>query len=295
MYRIAVLMHARDDESVLDAYLVSVMAEYWREAGHEVVFLFGTDRYVPADVVFVHVDLSVVPDQYLAFARRYRVAVNGRVKDIRKSRYSRNVVGPDDPWEGPVIVKTERNHGGAPERERGNLPGRLGRKALGALRRLGPGVLPPVVRSPADYHVYDHLRDVPRLCFHDPSLIVERFTPEVRDGLYCVRLMSFLGTHVTCTLLKGRHPVVNGATTEVVEHDVEPHPEIQAIRHEMGFDYGKFDYVEVGGAPILLDANKTTGCDPDLLADPGMTARRRYRAEGLFDLIASGGSWPDPA
>lgn len=295
MYRIAVLMHARDDESVLDSYLVSPMAGYWREAGHEVVFLFGTDRYVPADVVFVHVDLSVVPDEYLAFARRYPVAVNGRVKDIRKSNYSRNLVGPDDPWEGPVIVKSDRNYGGAPERERGDFPRRLARKALGALHRLGPGLLPPVVRSPRDYRVYDHLRDVPRLCFHDPSLIVERFTPEIQDGLYCVRIMGFLGTHVTCTLLKGRHPVVNGASTEVVEQDVEPHPEIEAIRHEMGFDYGKFDYVEVEGTPILLDANKTMGCDPGLLVDPGMTARRRYRAEGLFGLIESGGPAPDAA
>ena len=86
----------------------------WREDGHTVIYLFGTRRLIPADLIFVHVNLSVVPDAYLEFASRYPIVINGRIRDIRKSTTepaaTRRSLGR------PVIVKSDLNHGGEPER-----------------------------------------------------------------------------------------------------------------------------------------------------------------------------------
>jgi hypothetical protein len=49
------------------------------------------------------------------------------------------------------------------------------------------------------------------------------------------------------------------ATTIVkrtLEH--EPPPEIQQLRKDLNFDFGKFDFTIVDGVPHLLDANCTT-------------------------------------
>ena len=58
---------------------------------------------------------------------------------------------------------------------------------------------------------------------------------------------------------------------------VEPHPHIVERRHELGFDYGKFDDVVVGEA-VLFDANKTVGHTPDTT---GMMERVAFLATGL--------------
>jgi hypothetical protein len=64
---------------------VNQLAEFWRENGLEVVYLYGADRFVPADLVLVHVDPSVVPEEYLEFAAQYlnRTPSGNRVKGVR--------------------------------------------------------------------------------------------------------------------------------------------------------------------------------------------------------------------
>jgi hypothetical protein len=52
--RIAVLFHARERDLDPRLYLVGHLAELWREDGFEVVYLYGTDRHVPADLLLVH-------------------------------------------------------------------------------------------------------------------------------------------------------------------------------------------------------------------------------------------------
>ena len=114
--RIAVLFHRKDRGRKIASYVVHDLAECWRRAGHHVAYLFGTDRMEPADLLLVHVDLSVVPDEYLAFAARYPIVLNGLVKDIRKSAFSTARLDASDDWDGPVIVKTDLNNAGRPER-----------------------------------------------------------------------------------------------------------------------------------------------------------------------------------
>ena len=57
--------------------------------------------------------------------------------------------------------------------------------------------------------------------------------------------------------LHGRDPVVKAAST-VKKEDLQTVPDsLRAERERLGFDFGKFDYVERDGEVFLLDANKT--------------------------------------
>ena len=95
--KVAILYHEKQRGKKLN-YIIDCYSEYWRADGHEVIPLFGVAQFVPADLIIVHVDLSVVPEEYLDFARRYPVVLNGAVKDIRKSTYSWLRLKPDDAY-----------------------------------------------------------------------------------------------------------------------------------------------------------------------------------------------------
>jgi hypothetical protein len=43
--------------------VITRFADSWREEGFDVRYLFGARRFVPADLVIVHVNLSVVPPE----------------------------------------------------------------------------------------------------------------------------------------------------------------------------------------------------------------------------------------
>ena len=285
---IAILWHERDRGRDLGRYAITHLAEHWRGDGHAVRSIFGTDRFDAADLVIVHVDLSVVPARYLDFAARFPIAVNGRVQDIRRTAFSRIRVDRQDGYVGPVIVKSNANHAGAPERARApagvaTLRWRV-RRRLAAIRRPADDA-PPDFATPLDYRIFHSAADVPPAWFGRPELVVERFLPERAGEDYAVRNYQFLGDRWTCTRMLAPHPIVNGYTQTAVE-DVEPHPEIERIRREMGFDYGKFDYVVHDGEALLLDANKTTGAG-GLPVTPGLQARRRIRAEGIYSFFAA--------
>ena len=106
---IAILFHENTHPLIARRYTIAHMAWFWREDGHRVIFLHGTRKFVPADLCLVHADLSVVPEDYLEFARQYPITVNGEIRDIRKSSFSENLVRPRDGYVGPVIVKTDLN------------------------------------------------------------------------------------------------------------------------------------------------------------------------------------------
>jgi hypothetical protein len=275
--RIAILMHENENEGTLGRYVITLLAEHWREDGHEVVFLFGVSRFAPADLVIVHVNLSIVPDVYLEFARRYPIAINGRVKDIRKSTFSTNIVRPNDGYDGKVIVKSDLNYAGAPERF---LTPPSPRSWVSRMRQRYRTARSLQFDSPVDYRIYDHSRQVPRRYFERKDLLVQKFLPEIDHGLYCVRNFHFLGDRMSCGRLKSTRPIVNGSTFQSLER-IEPHPDIVAMRERLAFDYGKFDYVVADGKAHLLDVNKTVGSG-GLSDDPGMRALRRERAEGLY-------------
>jgi len=283
--RIAILFHKNDRHYSLDRYSISPLATVWREAGHELIFLFGPKKFIPADLVLVHVNLSVVPEEYIRFARRYPIVLNAKIKDIRKRTISQNLLQKDDDWDGPAIVKTNLNYAGYPELILGRS--RLTRN-FRTMRRAGRLVdrimdRPPALAVSAEYKVYDGLADVPGKYFDREEVVVEKFCPEIQDGLYHTRFYHFLGDHGTHRRLASTNPVVKRAT-EVQDEEIEPNDQIIAWRKRLRMDYGKLDYVVVNGEVVLLDVNKTTGAAMPS-DDESMGASRRSwraRAEGLY-------------
>jgi len=283
---IAVLWHERDRGRDLEQYAITHLAEHWRNDGHVVRFIFGVDRFEVADLVIVHVDLSIVPARYLDFAAHFPLAVNGRVQDIRRSAYSRILVGRDDDYAGPVIVKSNANHAGAPERSHARLSvaaiGWRVRRRIAAIRPPSDDEL-PIFTTPLDYRILERAADVPSTWWGQPELVIERFVPERHGEGYAVRNYHFLGDRWTCTRMTGSHPIVNAYTQTAME-PIEPDPEIERVRQQLGFDYGKFDYVMHDGQAVLLDANKTTGAG-GLPRTPELDALRRHRADGLYSFF----------
>lgn len=138
--------------------------------------------------------------------------------------------------------------------------------------------------TPNGYLLYDRLADVPPAFFDDSGLVVQKYFAEIDQGMYCVRIMNFLGDRVSCMRLKGRHPIVNGPSTEIAEA-VEPHPDIIAAQRRLHFDFGKFDYVMAEGRAVLLDINKTVGCATNLLDNQEMRRVRQHRAAALYEFF----------
>jgi hypothetical protein len=131
-----------------------------------------------------------------------------------------------------------------------------------------------------DYPVFDRLADVPERWFHHRQVVVERFRPEIENGLYHLRMYQFLGDRAICTRLASREPIMKAHNSVGVER-IEPDPGILRWREALGMDYGKLDYVVDGGEVVLLDANKTTGASRHL-EDSALVAMRRHLAQGLY-------------
>ncbi len=265
--RIAVIHHALDQKRRIGKYLIADFCRAFEAAGHRVVHLRGPERVEPADIALLHVNASVVPADHVAIAGRYPAALNMTVTDIRKSVVSQARLGDDQGYDGPVIVKSDLNHGGVPERTR--------------LPRQRPEERPPSHMaahrgSLLNYQIFDTPADVPPKLRTDPDRVVERFLPEREGDFYFVRQSFFLGDRCVTWRLGARSPIVRG--TDFEKEDMIPTPPaISAYRSRLGLDYGKIDYVEHDGIQTVFDVNKTiggAGTAPDTVAllAPGITS-----------------------
>ena len=281
--RILILIHARDREAERRAYQIWGIADIWRAWGIEVVVQRGIDRLVDADVVVNHVDLTVVPEPYVRHMARYAVAINGRCTDISKRLVSRHLVRPGDGWDGPVIIKTDRNFGG--ELERFVLRGRAGRAWDDLRVRLSRH--PWRFRrwlSTHDYAVLASVSAVPEDVWHNPHLVVERFLPEREGELYVLRTLTLFGDRWVSVRRASASPVVKSGNAIRVE-DVEPHPDVFAAARRLGLDRGRVDYVLHGGRAVVLDANRTNTMGRTMTP---------LRAREIFQRLAPGlrSFWP---
>lgn len=256
---------------VASEYLISVLGRVWAEQGWKVKVGAAYDS--EARVCILHHDRTTLRAHELPAAPNEAPILNGHVLDISKRTYSRLALTRDDAWGGPVIVKTNLNHFGVPEKagQAGGLPERvherLARFDWRLARKLPRGVYP----------VLDSKADVPGWVWRDDSLIVEKFMPErTEDGLYCVRGWIFFGDQEYGYKVFSADPLVKVRSKVRVEYLDETPEELKAFRREKQFDFGKFDYVVHDGGAILLDANKTPTCG---VAEP--TPRLRKLAEGI--------------
>ncbi len=261
--------------------LARIADEHWSPRGHRIVIHRGLGAPPPADIAFQHVDLTHIPKPYLDMAVHYPRTLNGAVADISKRRVSSHLLAEGDDFSGPVMVKTDLNHAGMPERLlRQALPG-LRARLLSLLERRLPctwfGHLPG-----DQYLVFERKDMVPRWVWRSRGLVVEPLHVERRGDLFAMHQWYFLGDHDCVSTFLSSTPVVKLAT--VVERlplhaDV---PEAMRRRREaLQFDYGKFDYVISNGEPILFDANRTPDDGPEFPSNPRVFAICAAMAGGL--------------
>ncbi|MGR8921426.1 MAG: hypothetical protein ACU85V_17555 [Gammaproteobacteria bacterium] len=273
MATIVILEH-EVQRTVSRPFMVYALAERWRAAGHRVLRHHGTDAPPPADLAILNINLTVVPAAYRRLSEHYPRVVNGAAVDISKRRFSQHLLARDDDWPGPVIVKTDANFGGMPE----------AMLAAEARRRALPAATVPAGPVLRHYPVLDRLADVPASVWDTPGLIVEKFLPESGDGRYYMRVWSFLGSVERCSRLEAGVPVIKAR--DIITREAVPVPgELRRWRRELGFDFGKFDWVMHAGRPVLLDTNRTPAAPGTLMASPDFVAYLDELARGIEDFL----------
>ncbi|HHY86928.1 MAG TPA: hypothetical protein GYA07_15540 [Verrucomicrobia bacterium] len=249
------------------SYLVHLMIARWKALGFEVAVT--SDAFIPADVAFLHTDLSVVPESCRRLAAKYPAVINRSVTDVRKRAYSRLTVTRDGPDPGPVIVKSDWNCGGARDFRRLMLESRLARllapirldrawyHLIAAIERKRSWRKRRLLRSRC-YRVYPSRAQVPAGVWDNPHLVVERFVAEREGSYYCCRHWLFMGSKEVSRRTRSLEPIIKASAG--IEALTDPVPEaLRALRKRLGFDYGKFDYGLVDGEVFLYDANPTPG------------------------------------
>jgi hypothetical protein len=271
---IIILTHVYDFYQKREYFLRS-LSPHWLDAGHRVSVVSGTDHWPAGDLAILHIDLSVIPTAYAEASQRYAVVVNGAARDIRKRCVSRYLLNPGDAWEGPVIVKTNLNCGGLPERLHCRIAQHLGKQSDVPSKE--------IVSMKEPYPILRSLAEVPKAVWNNPGLVVERFLPEQDVRGYWTRAWVFFGDRERCTRYLGNHPIVKSGNILAREPASIPE-ELRAERRRLGFDYGKFDFVVRDGQAILLDANRTPWT-PHSLWTPEMEASNYNLALGLDSLL----------
>ncbi|HEY6395125.1 MAG TPA: hypothetical protein VIX12_06875 [Candidatus Binataceae bacterium] len=253
MARVIVITHQQDNFCNRH-YLIQGFFSHWREMGHEIYLTAGTDAKISGDIAFLHVDCSVIDDAYLEYAKRFPITLNLSTRDIRKSAISRSLVRPSDGWTGPVVVKSNLNCGGMPEREHNRIAAHN--------REVLPHKSAKVFEQ---YQILDSPTMVPRRVWKNPALVVERFLPERDEHGFWLRCWVFLGDRERCNRYLGSAAIVKGSETTLSESVPVP-AELREMRARLRFDYGKFDFAMHQGRPILFDANRTPGSAPNLVS-----------------------------
>jgi hypothetical protein len=226
--------------------LFDILAELERR-GHSVRILRGPSTRHDADIAVLHVDATVTPADYVDYARGFPLCLNLGATDISKRRISGAIIEGNDGWAGAVIVKSNLNHWGTPEQD-------LNRQSA----RAGKAVPFPGVKTFAQYRIHASLAEVPQDVLKRPDLVVEKFIHEPEPDGFAARFWIFCGDRERCTRYVSPQSLVKGDDT--IRREPVPVPdELRALRRQLGFDYGKFDFVVHDGRAVLLDANKTPG------------------------------------
>lgn len=253
--RIAVITHAIDRFD-REGYVLNTLIEYWKDEGITAEVIRGPVNSPPsADLAISHVDMTAVTDEYARMFPNYPLVINGAVLDISKTTFSRQIIERNDPWQGPVIVKTAMNFGGMRELQERRRNG----DSMAAL-----GVQRPwrKVEALPSYPIFEVSDLVPPGVWRNPNLVVERFRPEQHEsGEYALRQWVFLGDRGVCYQSFAREPIVKGKNTirRIVLDDKDVPQSLHEFREQLGFDYGKFDFGIADGEAILYDVNRTPG------------------------------------
>lgn len=260
---VLILLHRRDMRFESSGYLLHRLAQFWQDHGTGVRILRGRRWGVRAEAVIPHLDLTERPAAYQAYLQRFPCVLNRSLTSIAKSTFSGQLVRAGDRYDGPVIIKTELNYAGVPEKLlaqprpfRWLDPTTL----VDQFQRRRPGYRAPVIESnPSRYHnyaIYTNLRAVPPELFQNPAWVVEKFLPEYRDGYYYLRFTYVLGPRHITLEIQSAQAIAKGATA-LQCREVETPAEILARAQALGVDFGKLDHAWHEGRLVLYDINPT--------------------------------------
>jgi len=281
--KILILCHEQDR---LGGYYIYHLVKAWEDAGHRVETRHGCRSSLPTDVdvAILHVDLTVVPEAYTHTLRDYPVVINRNVSNISKSVISPFLVTEDDPYAGPVIIKTNNNCFGYREQmllDKQNTSG------------IGMPVSWKTVSSLKRYPVLKSTRVVQPGVWENSNMVVEKFLSERdQEGNFCVRSWTFLGDRERLALFKAKTPVVKGSNfiEKIILPSDQVPEELRITRKRMGFDYGKFDYTMHNGKPVLFDLNKTVGTGPASTVTPEIMKRAYDMSLGILSFYGKNGT-----
>lgn len=228
-------------------YMVDHLALRWRKTGHTVIEHIGIKNMPDADIVFLHIDLTITPVEFIEALKKYPKVINGNMLDISRRKYSQLLLGKDDNYAGRVIVKTNANYGGIPE-----YVLKTGKHRIeGHWHELE-------ALDPLNYPIFKNINAVPNGVWRNPNLIVERFLQDRHNDLFHVQYYTFLGNKMYSARLASASPIVKFGNCV---SDVElPLPDkVLQWRKDLKMDYGRLDYLKIQGEYYLIDINKTEG------------------------------------
>jgi hypothetical protein len=276
-------------------HMIVLIEEALRAMGVDIVHITKASGYIPADAVFVHIDQSIISPEARTLALRYPASINAYATDIRKFRYIDGLLGRDDSWDGPVIVKSNLNYAGMPERDAARQEGPMARRLLNRVSNRLRWQSKYAIQSKEDYRIYPTLSDVPRHYFRN-DYVVQKFMAENDGEKNVLREYIFLGDLHYQNIERSDQLIIT-EDEHVSCEPFEPHPRLLATRRRLGLDYGKIDFTLIDGEPFIFDANKTLGLgefgDTARLADDVSSMLRAFASE-VFRLVTAQQSVPKP-
>lgn len=233
--------------------LINCLAEIWREQGHRITV--GPVKNLEADVGIVHIDRTWISESWLPENPRGIPLLNGSLLDISKRRISRNLLQRDSGYQGPVMIKTNANYFGWPERASSSSPTMLQFYHM-LIRKKIPWRWTRLF-LPGSYTVLDAMDQLPAWVWRRDDLVVEKFLPEKDGNEFVLRTWLFFGPREYGVRMFSRNPVVKAGGITRYEYIDDFPDSLRKVRDELKVDFGKFDYVMVNGEAVLLDVNKT--------------------------------------
>jgi len=236
----------RDRPSRPMLYAIDHYALRWKEAGHQVIDHIGLADIPVTDIVIVHIDLTVIPQEYANLINNFPGIINGKVLDVSRRRFSQILLSKSDNHKGLVIVKTNTNFGGIPEfNKRDNHTPKQFWHDIETLH-------------PHKYPIFKDIKSVPHGVWENDKLIVEPFISNKENGLFYVRYYIFFGDKEFSGRIGSPNPIVKFCNS-VSDEEIPLPDEVRQWRKDLKIDFGRLDYLEAEGKYYLIDINKTEG------------------------------------
>lgn len=254
MKTICILVHEKDpfrDQH----YLIQQLAEKWCARNFKIEIARNPENLSGADIVIQHLNMTTIPASYTEALDSHPLVINGKIHSISKRTISKNLLKPGCNYLNPVIVKTDNNHGGRPDR-------RLQKKYdpismfCRQIKKRCPWQITGIL-DPENYQIYPKSYMVPHSVWQNNNLVVEKLCTEKEGNLYLLRQWIFFGSKEICRVLLSPNPVIHAGDVVAKRYSTNIPQNLRKARKKFGFDYGKFDFIIRDGKAVLFDTNFT--------------------------------------